>query len=58
MVRIRLPMQELPKMQIPFLGREDPLEEEMTATPYSCLEDSTDRGVWWVTVHGVTNGHN
>ena len=30
MVRIRLPMQELPKMQIPFLGREDPLEEEMT----------------------------
>ena len=45
MVRIRLPMQELPKMQIPFLGREDPLEEEMTATPYSCLEDSMAHGV-------------
>ena len=21
---------------------------------YSCLENSMDRGVWWVTVHGVT----
>ena len=21
---------------------------------YSCLENPTDRGVWWVTVHGVT----
>ena len=20
----------------------------------SCLENSTDRGVWWATVHGVT----
>ena len=20
---------------------------------YSCLEDSTDRGAWWVTVHGI-----
>ena len=20
---------------------------------YSCLEDSMDRGAWWVTVHGV-----
>ena len=20
---------------------------------YSCLENSTDRGVWWATVHGV-----
>ena len=37
------------------LGREDPLEKE-TAThfKYSCLENSTDRGTWWVTVHGVT----
>ena len=22
---------------------------------YSCLENSTDRGVWWATVHGVAN---
>ena len=21
----------------------------------SCLENSTDRGAWWATVHGVTN---
>ena len=21
---------------------------------YSCLENSMDRGTWWVTVHGVT----
>ena len=21
---------------------------------YSCLENSTDRGAWWTTVHGVT----
>ena len=21
---------------------------------HSCLENSTDRGVWWATVHGVT----
>ena len=29
------------------LGWEDPLE-------YSYLENSMDRGAWWVTVHGVT----
>ena len=22
---------------------------------YSCLESPMDRGVWWATVHGVTN---
>ena len=22
---------------------------------YSCLENSTDRGAWWATVHGVAN---
>ena len=22
---------------------------------YSCLENSTDRGTWWTTVHGVAN---
>ena len=21
---------------------------------YSCLENSRDRGAWWVTVHGIT----
>ena len=23
---------------------------------YSCLENPMDRGTWWATVHGVTNG--
>ena len=41
----------------------DPLEKEMATTPvfftslhfqYSYLEDSTDRGAWRTTVHGVT----
>ena len=36
------------------LGWENPLEKGM-ATPlqYSCLENSTDRGAWQATVHGV-----
>ena len=36
------------------LGREDPLEKEVAT--HSCileLENSMDRGAWWVTVHGV-----
>ena len=24
---------------------------------YSCLENSTDRGAWWATNHGVTKNH-
>ena len=37
------------------LGREDPLEEEMAAPlQYSCLENPTDRGTWWATVHWGT----
>ena len=40
-------------MQVPTLGREDPLEKGM-ATQYSCLEDPMDRGAWGTTVHGVT----
>ena len=31
---------------------EEPLEKGM-ATPYSCLENSMDKGAWWATVHGV-----
>ena len=36
-------------------GWKDPLKEEK-ANPlqYSCLENPTDRGAWWATVHGVT----
>ena len=48
----------LPSMQemwVRSLGREDPLEKEMT-TPlqYSCLGNPTDRGAWRATVHEVT----
>ena len=47
-------MQEMEEMRLPSLGREDPLEEEETATPlqYSCLENSMDRGAWRAIVHG------
>jgi len=24
---------------------------------YSCLENATDRGAWWATVHGVVKSH-
>ena len=51
MVKNRLPMQE---MQVQPLGREYPLESEMV-TPSSILawRIPVDRGVSWVTVHGM-----
>ena len=30
-----------------------PREENGSPLQYSCLENSMDRGAWWVTVHGV-----
>ena len=39
------------KTQVQSLGRDDPLEEEMTTySSYSCLENPMDRGAWWATV--------
>ena len=38
---------------IPALGR-SPGEGPGSPLQYSCLENSMDRGTWWVTVHGVT----
>ena len=38
---------------IPGLGR-SPGEGNGYPLQYSCLENSTDRGVWPATVHGVT----
>ena len=34
----------------------DPMEKGMAAHPsiFACLENSMDRGAWWVTVQGVT----
>ena len=35
-------------------GLDDPLEKRLaTHSQYSCLENSTDRGAWQATVHGV-----
>ena len=36
----------------PGLGR-SPGEGNGYPIQYSCLENSTDRGAWWATVHGV-----
>ena len=37
---------------IPGLGR-SPGEGNGNPFQYSCLENPTDRGAWWATVHGV-----
>ena len=37
---------------IPGSGR-SPGEGSGNPLQYSCLENSTDRGAWWATVHGV-----
>ena len=37
---------------IPGLGR-SPGEENGNPLQYSCLENPTDGGAWWATVHGV-----
>ena len=49
-------MQEKEEMQVRSLGWEDPLEKGMATSilPYSCLENSMDRGAWQATVHGIT----
>ena len=38
---------------MPGLGR-SPGEGNGNPLKYSCLENPTDRGAWWATVHGVT----
>ena len=43
---------------IPEMGR-SPREGNSNPFQCSCLENPTDRGAWWATVHGVTRvGHN
>ena len=43
---------------IPGLGR-SPGRRNGNPLQYSCLENPTDRGAWWATVHGVTRvGHD
>ena len=38
---------------VPGLGK-SPGEGNGNPFQYSCLENSTDGGAWWATVHGVT----
>ena len=38
---------------IPGGGR-SPRDAHGNPLQYSCLENPTDRGAWWATVHGVT----
>ena len=50
-------LKNLPTIQeiwVRSLGQDDPLEEGMTPTLVSCLENSMDRRAWRATVHGVT----
>ena len=40
--------------QVRSLGREDPPEKgKANSLQYSGLENSMDRGSWWVTVHWI-----
>ena len=42
--------------KVQSMGREDPPGEgNGNPLQYSCLENPTDRGAWWATVHGVAN---
>ena len=45
---------------VQLLDQEDTLEKERaTNSPYSCLKNPMDRGVWQATVHVVTTvGHD
>ena len=50
-------VKNLPEMQEiqvgPWVGKISD-EENGYALPYSCLENSVDRGAWWATVHSVS----
>ena len=48
-------MEEMQEMWVWSLGHEDPLEEEMeTHSIILAWKNPMDKGVWWATVHGVT----
>ena len=34
-----------------------PGEGNVNSLPYSCLENSMDRGAWWGTIHGAAKSH-
>ena len=47
-------MPAMQEIQVQSLAQEDPLEKSGNPLQYSCLENPMDRGVWWVTVQGLT----
>ena len=47
-----LPAVQETQVSIPGSGR-SPGEENGYPSQHSCLENSTDRGPWWATVHGI-----
>ena len=50
-----LPTQKMQETGVPFLGREDALEEEMaTRSSISCLKIPKDRGAQQAQVHRVS----
>ena len=53
---IQVPVQETQEMWVQSLAWIDPLEEEMATCSSICLENSMDRGAWWVIVHRVAKG--
>ena len=50
---VGLPRWPVQESSIPGSER-SPGEGTRKPPQYSCLENSKDRGVWWATVHGVT----
>ena len=50
-----LAMQEIQETWVQSLGGKIPWRRKWQPIPYSCLENSMDRGAWWAMVHGVTN---
>ena len=50
---------EMQDTQVRFLGGgRSPGEGKDNPFQYSCLENPTDRGTWWATVHGVTESQS
>ena len=46
-------MQETEEKRVPFLGPEDPLDEEMATLSVFLLGKPVDRGAWQATIHKV-----